>query len=144
MPRPARTEDVVVPIRCGSDQAEIRGAWSDTADVGTSEGWSVKEVEKLRAEFRAVSLSHVPFFGDRHVHTLELRSPERVAAGVTVRSVGRRRQDPAVLDVAGVIVQRPKSQRHLCGIARIRSLCGRSTGGQYVRRGGGQSRAARD
>src|SRR4051812_32005626 len=103
MPWSAGTHNRIAVICSGGGSAELsigNAAWSSTRQ---REGWSVKEIEKFGAEFSTISLSHTPLLSYGHVHVVELRAPEGIAAGISKRSVGWRSQNSAVLHVAGVI-----------------------------------------
>src|SRR5262249_7500836 len=75
-------------------------------------------------ELGTKSLSYMPHFGNRHVQIPEPRPPKSVAARVALRSIGRRRQNTSVLDVAIVVRKCLKRKRHQLGIALVRSLRG--------------------
>src|SRR5882724_6154707 len=76
----------------------------------------VKQIVELRTPFGAIPLSEMEGLGDRKVHAVVLGSAETVAARAAVCSIGRRRQNASILDVATVICQRSKSERLLCRI----------------------------
>jgi hypothetical protein len=143
MPRPARTEHSVARIRSRVGVAEFSGYSPGWVTAGISDRGVIDEIEKFRPELGAISLSEMPGLGDRHVDILERRAPKTVAACVTVRSVGGRRQNTSVLDVARVICERLKSERLQCGVAGVRSLCCCGTGLLYSDGRGGKGRAAR-
>jgi hypothetical protein len=103
--RSAGTEHRVARIRSGLGEAERVLAAGGIIAWGSESGM-IENIEKLHPELGAISLSYMPHFGDGEVHIIELRPPETVLTGVTDRSIGRRRQDSSVLDVATIICER--------------------------------------
>src|SRR5438067_7681086 len=117
MPRSALTEYRVARIRCAPRETESSGGAAGWIRTWSSKVRMVEQIEKLRPEFDPGYFSKTPCLRDRHVHVLESRSPEKVAACVAIRSVGRRGQHTVASDVTPAVFQRSTSEPLLRRVA---------------------------
>src|SRR5271155_2295451 len=129
MARTARSEHGIGWVRRVLRMTERRGG--GRIGAGSRKIRMVEEVEELHPELGGIPFPPLPELGDREIHVSVVGTGKDPRCGVAQSSVGRRRENSPILNVASAVVKGSDGELLECGVASVRSLRGGHAGGLY-------------